>query len=157
MTRSTATPSETLIEIDSSATGTPCLTCGACCAYYRASFYWMEADDAGGTVPVGTTEDYDSFRRAMRGTNQPHPRCVALDGEIGARVACSIYEQRATVCREFPFAGDDGEANEKCDRARIAWGLPPLTPSVAFGMKEVRLDQPADPALAENTPLLEDR
>ena len=23
----------------------PCIECGACCAYYRASFYWAEADE----------------------------------------------------------------------------------------------------------------
>ncbi|RBD09468.1 YkgJ family cysteine cluster protein, partial [Xanthomonas oryzae pv. oryzae] len=24
----------------------PCLTCGACCAYFRVSFHWSEADPA---------------------------------------------------------------------------------------------------------------
>jgi Fe-S-cluster containining protein len=86
----------------------------------------MEADDAGGTVPVGMTENYDSFRRAMMGSNQPNPRCVALTGEIGVAVACSIYERRSSVCREFPVAWESGEPNDKCDRARIAWGLSPL-------------------------------
>lgn len=130
MTRSTLVPKETFVQIDSSEAGTPCLTCGACCAYYRASFHWTEADDAGGTVPVGSTEDFDAFRRAMKGTNQPNPRCVALDGEIGVRVACSIYGARSSVCREFPPAWQNGEPNEKCDRARIAWGLEPIPASV---------------------------
>ncbi|EEX7666747.1 YkgJ family cysteine cluster protein, partial [Escherichia coli] len=22
----------------------PCMTCGACCAFFRVSFYWAEAD-----------------------------------------------------------------------------------------------------------------
>ncbi|ENO4720751.1 YkgJ family cysteine cluster protein, partial [Escherichia coli] len=34
----------------------PCMTCGACCAFFRVSFYWAEADDAGGNVPVSLTE-----------------------------------------------------------------------------------------------------
>lgn len=34
----------------------PCMTCGACCAYFRVSFYWAEASDGGGTVPVHLTE-----------------------------------------------------------------------------------------------------
>ncbi|EER5964904.1 YkgJ family cysteine cluster protein, partial [Escherichia coli] len=34
----------------------PCMTCGACCAFFRVSFYWAEADDAGGKVPVSLTE-----------------------------------------------------------------------------------------------------
>ncbi|EEC8989014.1 TPA: YkgJ family cysteine cluster protein [Escherichia coli] len=25
----------------------PCMTCGAYCAFFRVSFYWVEADDAG--------------------------------------------------------------------------------------------------------------
>ncbi|HBP8873638.1 TPA: YkgJ family cysteine cluster protein, partial [Escherichia coli] len=24
----------------------PCMRCGACCAFFRVSFYWAEADDA---------------------------------------------------------------------------------------------------------------
>jgi len=106
----------------------PCLNCGACCAFFRATFHWSETDDAGGTVPLDLTEDCDMFRRAMKGTNQAHPRCVALDGAIGVHVACSIYDVRASTCREFPVAWENGEANDKCDRARIAWGLPPLPP-----------------------------
>jgi Fe-S-cluster containining protein len=109
-----------------------CLHCGACCAFYRASFHWTEADDAGGTVPLEMTEDRDVLRRAMKGTNQAPPRCVALDGDIGIAVACAIYEQRSSTCREFAVAWEGGEANEKCDRARIAWGLPPLPPPDAM-------------------------
>ena len=30
----------------------PCMTCGACCIFFRVSFYWSEADDAGGTIPT---------------------------------------------------------------------------------------------------------
>ena len=34
----------------------PCLTCGACCAYFRVSFHWSEADPAlGGRVPFELT------------------------------------------------------------------------------------------------------
>ena len=107
-------------------TDNPCVTCGACCALYRASFYWAEADDAGGTVPVELTEKLNDFRRVMRGTNQPAPRCIALVGTIGQHIYCRIYENRASVCRDFPVAWQDGQPNERCDKARIAWGLPPL-------------------------------
>ncbi|ENJ4382725.1 YkgJ family cysteine cluster protein, partial [Salmonella enterica] len=34
----------------------PCMTCGACCAYFRVSFYWAEGDDASGRVPASLTE-----------------------------------------------------------------------------------------------------
>jgi len=110
----------------------PCLTCGACCAFYRASFYWSEGDDApGGTVPVALTEKMDDFRRVMIGTTGPAPRCVALLGTIGETVRCSIYEQRSSVCREFAPSWEDGVHNERCDRARASWGLPPLSPPAA--------------------------
>ena len=111
----------------------PCIACGACCAYYRASFYWAEADEGlGGTVPVELTEKLNDFRRVMKGTNGAHRRCVALLGEIGQRVGCSIYERRASVCREFEVSWHGGVRNERCDRARAAWGLAPLPePTVA--------------------------
>lgn len=107
----------------------PCLTCGACCAFFRASFYWAETDDATpGGVPVIMTKQCGPLRCMMLGTEGSHPRCVALKGDIGEQVHCVIYEQRASICREFPASWQDGEYNERCDRARAAWGLQPLTP-----------------------------
>lgn len=107
----------------------PCLTCGACCAYFRASFYWAETTRApGGTVPAELTEKLNDFRCVMRGTDGPSPRCVALLGEIGKSVGCSIYPLRSSVCRDFPYSWDNNIHNERCDRARLAWGLEPLAP-----------------------------
>lgn len=108
----------------------PCLTCGACCAFYRASFYWAETDDAeGGTVPAHLTEKMNDFRSMMKGTAGEKPRCIALQGTIGEQVHCSIYELRASVCRDFSVSWEFGVPNERCDRARIAWGLEPLSPN----------------------------
>jgi hypothetical protein len=107
---------------------TPCITCGACCVHFQVSFYWAEADAAGGTVPVGLTDKLNAFRSVMCGTSQPNPRCVALVGTVGQSVCCSIYERRPSVCREFPVAWEDGQPNEHCDAARRALGLPPITP-----------------------------
>ncbi|MBN2133086.1 MAG: YkgJ family cysteine cluster protein [Sedimentisphaerales bacterium] len=119
----------------------PCVRCGACCAFYRASFYWAEADNApGGTVPVDLTEKLNDFRRIMRGTSPPNPRCIALLGEIGQSVRCSIYERRASVCRDFDVSWGQGLHNERCDRARAAWGLPPLEPPSA--LPEADPDEP---------------
>lgn len=96
-----------------------CQQCGACCAYFRVSFYWGEADDApGGTVPVALTESVAPLRRCMQGTNSKQPRCVALGGQIGQQVACGIYEHRSTTCQEL-MPGD-----EKCLKARRHHGLP---------------------------------
>lgn len=106
----------------------PCLRCGACCAYYRASFYWREASDVTpGGVPIELTQDLTDFRLVMKGTNRKAPRCVALVGTIGQRVYCAIYDRRATPCRAFAPSYSDGQPHERCDRARAAHGLPPLT------------------------------
>ncbi|RUO34174.1 YkgJ family cysteine cluster protein [Aliidiomarina sanyensis] len=105
----------------------PCVTCGACCASFRVSFYWAEGDDAPqGFVPHQLTEQVNSFYRCMQGTNNSAPRCTALQGEIGAAVGCSIYANRPTPCREFD-ANVDG-SNPRCDQARARWGLGPLIP-----------------------------
>ncbi len=105
----------------------PCIACGACCAFFRASFYWTEADaTAGGSVPQELTHQLTPHLVVMKGTDSSQPRCVCLRGTIGEQVQCAIYPLRSSVCRDFPFAWQDGIANERCDRARAAWGLPPL-------------------------------
>jgi len=107
----------------------PCLACGACCAYFRASFYWGEANDVTeGGVPVHLTAKLNDFRRVMVGTNRPQPRCIALKGKIGSEVSCAIYPQRASVCREFEASWVNNVRNERCDTARAAWGMLPLRP-----------------------------
>jgi Fe-S-cluster containining protein len=58
----------------------------------------------------------------MCGTDASPPRCVALTGEIGKGVACSIYDARPSPCREFDVHHD------ACARARARHGLPPLKP-----------------------------
>lgn len=113
----------------------PCLTCGACCAYFRVSFHWSEADpDLGGTVPIALTEPLRQHERVMRGTSQAQPRCVALDAEIGVYSRCSIHPVRPSVCRAVPASWDPDEGahaqpSAQCDKARIAHGLAPLTPA----------------------------
>ena len=59
----------------------PCMSCGACCAYYRVSFYWGESDGApGGFVPKELTEQVHPQLLCMKGTNNYPPRCIALRG-----------------------------------------------------------------------------
>lgn len=110
----------------------PCLRCGACCAHFRASFYWAEADDATPNgVPVAMTRKLKPTMRVMRGAEGSTPRCVALMGDIGSAVRCTIHPRRASVCRDFPASyegGGTGEHNPRCDAARAAWDLPPLRP-----------------------------
>lgn len=96
-----------------------CQQCGACCAVFRVSFYWAEADDApGGTVPVDLTEPVGTLHRCMRGTQTKPVRCVMLQGQVGQSVACGIYEQRSSTCRSV----QPGDA--QCLKARLHHGLP---------------------------------
>lgn len=97
-----------------------CQSCGACCASFRVSFYWAEADDGGGTVPAHLTEQRDAFHRCMKGTWASQPRCIALQGEVGQEVSCGIYPLRSSTCR----AVEEGDA--QCRRARELCGLPVL-------------------------------
>ncbi len=97
-----------------------CQRCGACCASFRVSFYWAEADDApGGTVPAAWTRKVNAHLRCMQGTEVHPVRCVALEGHVGQSVACGIYAQRSSTCRDV----QPGDA--QCLRARQRHGLPP--------------------------------
>ncbi len=110
-------------------TRNPCLACGACCAFFRISFYWAETDLATPNgVPTELTEKVNDFRVMMLGSGGKRPRCAALLGIIGKRVSCSIYGQRSSVCRDFAPSWLNGQPNEQCDRARAVWGLTPLLP-----------------------------
>ncbi len=107
----------------------PCVSCGACCAGFRASFYWAETTDGGGTVPAELTVPISPFLVATRGTEHHPPRCDALCGEIGASVSCAIYRLRSSTCREFRAAWVDGAPAPDCDRARALHRLPPVHPA----------------------------
>jgi hypothetical protein len=107
----------------------PCLDCGACCAHYRVSFHWSEAERfLGGVTPADRTTKISPHRIAMLGTASTPPRCSALEGCIGKAVSCSIYAQRPSPCREFEASWVNGLHSERCDQARSAHGLPPLEP-----------------------------
>lgn len=105
----------------------PCVSCGACCATYRVSFYCGEVDEfPGGVVPTGLVEMVTPTMACMKGTGSQPPRCVALRGKVGERASCAIYEFRPSPCREFaPFAAV-GQGDDACNDARRRHGLPPL-------------------------------
>ena len=106
----------------------PCLSCGACCAHFRVSFYFGELQgQPGGWVPLELTSKVNDFRAAMKGTEAGNGRCTALRGDVGqAGVRCAIYRQRPTPCREFEAWLSDGAPNPDCQRLREARGLTPL-------------------------------
>jgi hypothetical protein len=94
-----------------------CTACGACCAAYRVDFSVFELDSQGGSVPDGLSVEVTDTTCRLRGTDHTPPRCAALAGRIGERVACAIYEWRPNPCRELE-PGSDG-----CGRARLRHGL----------------------------------
>lgn len=94
------------------------MSCGACCAAFRVSFYWRE----GQALPDALVGKVTEHLACMAGTNRPEPHCAALQGEIGTEVFCSVYSLRPPPCREVQV-GDS-----KCSRARMRHGLPPLPP-----------------------------
>src|SRR5262245_47296302 len=100
-----------------------CQQCGACCAYFRVSFYWAEADERG--WPQGDVRNINGVMACLAGTDLPKPRCTALQGVVGEAVTCTRYDQRPSPCRELQ-PGD-----EKCNRARAAHGLPPAGASAS--------------------------
>ncbi len=107
----------------------PCQKCGACCASYRVSFYWLEAEpDVENAVPIEWTEEVNLRFRCMKGTNKKHhPHCAALSGRVGQKVGCEIYSNRPSPCRNFKASFEDGYHQPRCDEARAKHGLKPLT------------------------------
>lgn len=102
----------------------PCASCGACCGAFRVDFHPVELAGSayawGEGVPREMTVPVTAQLVRMAGTDASPPRCIALTGEIGVAVACSIYEGRPSPCREFDIEHD------ACARARKRHGLAPL-------------------------------
>ena len=122
------------------------MQCGACCATFRVAFYWGEAGDAEqGLVPAELTRKIDYHRVSMIGTDTPSPRCLALSGDIGTSVHCTIYPQRPSPCRDFQPYDTDGNVNARCNSARARWHLPPLDRLLLPAADHA---SPVDPAVA---------
>lgn len=80
-------------------------------------------------VPAELTVPVTPHLSAMKGTHlEVDSRCVALEGDVGKKVGCTIYEKRPGACREFQASFENGERDERCDKARAAKGLRPLSP-----------------------------
>ncbi|KRG46911.1 ferredoxin [Stenotrophomonas panacihumi] len=118
----------------------PCLSCGACCAHFRVSLHWSEAEPSlGGRVPVELTDSLRAHERVMRGTSQAQPRCIALDADIGRHSRCTIHDRRPAVCAQVPASLEFGDQrSEQCDRSRAAYGLPPLGAADWIGVDDAQ-------------------
>ncbi|MBX3287767.1 MAG: YkgJ family cysteine cluster protein [Acidobacteria bacterium] len=99
-----------------------CLTCGACCQglicvgvrpadNVDPSLYWdVTTEAAEGEIVVDRYLRRDSETLA----------CIALEGNIGERVNCTVYETRPKMCHHFD-AGSD-----RCHAIRRAFGIEPF-------------------------------
>lgn len=74
-----------------------CMSCGACCAAFRVSFYWAEGESLG--IPEEMTVKVNDFYTCMKGTESKPVKCIALAGEVGQSVACQIYDRRSSTCQ----------------------------------------------------------
>lgn len=104
--------------------GSDCRDCGACCASFRVSFYWAEADAY--DLPKVLVEKVAPLYACMAGTDAALPRCRALQGEVGSGVRCTVYSHRPSPCRELQV----GDA--QCARARLRHGLPVIIAPAAI-------------------------
>lgn len=93
----------------------PCLTCGACCAYSAEWPRFSTEDDAAlERIPASLVKADLSGMRCIG------VRCAALAGVVGMATSCLVYEVRPDVCRACEI-GDDA-----CRIARAAHGLPTI-------------------------------
>ena len=112
---------------DMKGTDSPCFGCGACCRHFRISFYHGELNtQPGGHVPADMAVQITPFHACMKGT-ETGGRCIALQDDT----RCGIYEQRPSVCREFPVFMPDGTMNPRCMALRILQGIDPPQPAKA--------------------------
>jgi hypothetical protein len=97
-----------------------CQSCGACCCAFRVDFH--PAELAGGAfawgqgVPPEMTLRLTPQLVRMKGSDAPG-RCIALAGEVGVMVSCTLYAERPGPCRELE------EGSDACLRARRRLGV----------------------------------
>ncbi|MFH1153135.1 MAG: YkgJ family cysteine cluster protein [Pseudomonadota bacterium] len=105
-----------------------CESCGACCAFFRVSFPCTETEDTHFfPVPAAMTLVQNLAQRFMIGTQTRTPRCIALEGSVGYKVRCTIYENRPSTCRNFILSWENNTGNLLCDQARASFGLQPFS------------------------------
>ena len=82
-------------------------------------------------MPDGYYHETNQTFRSLKNEKdlEGRPRCNALGGEIGKGVACGIYANRPSPCRDFHHSYEDGGPQEpRCDEARVKAGMKPLLP-----------------------------
>jgi len=91
-----------------------CTKCGACCRGFDVDLVWSD-HGVPEDMTERTTDNIDLFKMRQHKDGS----CVALCGNIGESVSCSVYENRPSVCRDFQ------PGNIQCQLIRIQEGLTP--------------------------------
>lgn len=110
-----------------------CQRCGACCTTYgkqnNRRYVAVKESESARIDPklrwqdphwFGTAEDENEefsphWMRMVRSNCHELIRCIALEGVVGERVACGIYENRPSVCSSFE------PGSYECKKARRRW------------------------------------
>ncbi len=108
-------------KVDISNKPIPCMSCGACCAYFKVQFDKKYNPQ----VPWQKIKVISHSEAVMLGTEEAKGRCKSLDGIVGENCRCNIYNSRPDVCESFTVWLNDGSQNPKCIEARKHHGLKP--------------------------------
>lgn len=124
-----------------------CLDCGACCGCLlcvgvRPVENNISSEDYWDVTAEGKTGEI-IVNRYLRRDGETFA-CIALEGEIGVKVGCRIYEDRPKMCRTFE-AGSD-----RCHTVRRAYGIEPYLTTQEMLEAVYKLDaQPENSASSE--------
>jgi Fe-S-cluster containining protein len=99
-----------------------CVTCGACCASLLrvdvAPDNPISSSDCWDIIKEGENCEFIVDRIIKR--KQEDLSCTALEGMVGDKVTCRVYDDRPRMCRKFE-AGSD-----RCHAVRRAYGIEPF-------------------------------
>lgn len=83
-----------------------CLECGACCAIDSTIPSWAHK-------PIENSDPNLNYLKINQYVNtyilgyfqmkisKNCDRCIALEGDLGKRVSCKVYEHRPNICKNF--------------------------------------------------------
>ncbi len=108
-------------KVDISNKPIPCMSCGACCSYFKVQFDRKYNPQ----VPWQKITVIKNSQAVMIGTEEFKGRCESLEGVVGESCKCKIYSSRPDVCESFPVWLNNGLQNPKCMAARKHHGLKP--------------------------------
>lgn len=84
-----------------------CLTCGACCNFFKIiTINYNDYDSLHESIKPFIMQSVPpcnpvNFNMITIEAENKFPRCTALQGVVGEKVHCSVYEHRPPACRSF--------------------------------------------------------